>query len=81
MVSVFAVYVAADATGIGRAMDMGMLIAGGVFFTIDDDAFTIFKDIAGFANAVNATTIQDIAKSGEHLASAIAKIGIDIGVI
>ena len=75
MVSVFAVYVAAHATGIGQAMDIGMLIAGGVFFGMD--AFTIFKDIAGFANAVNAQDEAELDKAGQHLASAVAKIGVD----
>ena len=75
MVSVFAIYAAAHATGIGQAMDIGMLIAGGVFFGLD--AFTIFKDIAGFAGAVNAKRDEDLDKAGQHLASAIAKIGVD----
>ena len=75
MVSVFAVYIAAHSVGIGQAMDIGMLIAGGIFFGLD--AFTIFKDIAGFANAVNAETESDLDKAGQHLASAIAKIGVD----
>ena len=75
MAGVFAVYVAAHATGIGQAVDIGMLIAGGFFFGLD--AFTIFRDIAGFANAVNASTEEDLDRAGEHLASAIAKIGVD----
>ena len=75
MVGVFAAYVAAHATGIGQAMDIGMLIAGGIFFGLD--AFAIFKDIAGFAGAVNATTEEELDQAGEHLASAIAKIGVD----
>ena len=75
MVSVFAVYVAAHATGVGQAMDIGMLIAGGIFFGMD--AFTIFKDIAGFANAVNAQNEDELDKAGQHLASAVAKIGVD----
>ena len=75
MVTVFAVYVAAHATGIGQAMDIGMLIAGGIFFGMD--AFTIFKDIAGFANAVNAQNEDELDKAGQHLASAVAKIGVD----
>jgi hypothetical protein len=52
-----------------------MLIAGGIFFGLD--AFTIFKDLAGFAGAINATTEADLDKAGEHLASAVAKIGVD----
>ena len=75
MVAVFAVYIAAHATGIGQAMDIGMLIAGGIFFGLD--AFTIFKDVAGFAGAVNATTEEELDQAGEHLASAVAKIGVD----
>ena len=75
MVGVLGVYIAAHATGIGQAMDIGMLIAGGIFFGLD--AFTIFKDIAGFANAINATTEEELDKTGEHLASAVAKIGVD----
>ena len=75
MVGVFAAYIAAHATGIGQAMDIGMLIAGGIFFGLD--AFAIFKDIAGFAGAVNATTEEELDKAGEHLASAVAKIGVD----
>ena len=53
-----------------------MLIAGGIFFGLD--AFTIFKDIAGFANAINATTEEDLDKAGKHLADAVAKIGVDL---
>ena len=75
MVGVFAAYIAAHATGIGQAMDIGMLIAGGIFFGLD--AFAIFKDIAGFAGAVNATTEEELDQAGEHLASAVAKIGVD----
>ena len=75
MVGVFAAYIAAHATGIGQAMDIGMLIAGGIFFGLD--AFAIFKDLAGFAGAVNATTEEELDRAGEHLASAIAKIGVD----
>ena len=75
MIGVFGVYVAAHATGIGQAFDIGMLIAGGIFFGLD--AFTIFKDIAGFANAINATTEEELEEAGKHLASAIAKIGVD----
>ena len=75
MVGVFAAYIAAHATGIGQAMDIGMLIAGGIFFGLD--AFAIFKDIAGFAGAVNATTEEELDKAGQHLASAVAKIGVD----
>ena len=75
MVGVFALYLAAHATGIGQAMDIGMLLAGGIFFGLD--AFTIFKDIAGFAGAVNATTEEELDQAGEHLASAVAKIGVD----
>ena len=37
----------------------------------------IFKDIAGFAGAVNATTTEELVEAGEHLASAVAKIGVD----
>ena len=73
MISVFAVYIAAHSVGIGQAMDIGMLIAGGIFFGLD--AFTIIFDIAGFANAVNAKTESDLDKAGKHLASAVAKIG------
>ena len=75
MVGVFTVYIAAHATGIGQAMDIGMLIAGGIYFGLD--AFAIFKDIAGFAGAVNATSEEELDKAGEHLASAVAKIGVD----
>jgi hypothetical protein len=75
MVGVFAVYIAAHATGIGQAVDIGMLIAGGIFFGLD--AFTIFKDLAGFAGAINATTEEELDIAGEHLASAVAKIGVD----
>ena len=75
MASVFAIYVAAHSVGVGQAMDIGMLIAGGVFFGMD--AFTIFKDIAGFANAVNAQNENELDKAGQHLASAVAKIGVD----
>ena len=75
MVAILGVYLAAHATGIGQAFDIGMLIAGGIYFGLD--AFAIFKDIAGFAGAVNATTEGDLDKAGEHLASAIAKIGVD----
>ena len=75
MVGVFAAYIAAHATGIGQAMDIGMLIAGGIFFGLD--AFAIFKDIAGFAGAVNATTEEELDDAGQHLASAVAKIGVD----
>ena len=75
MVGVFAVYLAAHATGIGQAMDIGMLVAGGIYFGLD--AFAIFKDIAGFAGAVNATTPEELVEAGEHLASAVAKIGVD----
>ena len=75
MVGVFAVYLAAHATGIGQAMDIGMLIAGGIYFGLD--AFAIFKDIAGFAGAINATTTEELVEAGEHLASAVAKIGVD----
>ena len=75
MVGVFAVYLAAHATGIGQAMDIGMLVAGGIYFGLD--AFAIFKDIAGFAGAVNATTPEELVKAGEHLALAVAKIGVD----
>ena len=75
MVSVFAVYLAAHATGIGQAMDIGMLVAGGIYFGLD--AFAIFKDIAGFAGAIDATTEEELEEAGEHLASAVAKIGVD----
>jgi hypothetical protein len=75
MVGVFAVYIAAHATGIGQAVDIGMLIVGGIFFGLD--AFTIFKDLAGFAGAMGATTEEELDIAGEHLASAIAKIGVD----
>jgi hypothetical protein len=75
MVGVFAVYIAAHATGVGQAVDIGMLIAGGIFFGLD--AFTIFKDLAGFAGAINATTEEELDIAGEHLASAVAKIGVD----
>ena len=75
MVGVFAAYIAAHATGIGQAMDIGMLIAGGIFFGLD--AFAIFKDLAGFAGAINATSEEELDDAGEHLASAIAKIGVD----
>ena len=75
MVAVLGVYVAAHATGIGQAVDIGMLIAGGIFFGLD--ALTIFRDVAGFADAINATTEEELDKAGEHLASAIAKIGVD----
>ena len=75
MVGVLGVYIAAHATGIGQAIDIGMLIAGGIFFGLD--AFAIFKDIAGFAGAINATTEEELDKAGEHLASALAKIGVD----
>ena len=76
MVAVFAAYIAAHATGIGQAMDIGMLIAGGIFFGLD--AFTIFKDIAGFAGAINATTEEELDQAGKNLAGAVAKIGVDV---
>ena len=75
MVGVFAVYLAAHATGVGQAIDIGMLVAGGIYFGLD--AFAIFKDIVGFAGAVNATTTEELVEAGEHLASAVAKIGVD----
>ena len=75
MVGVFAVYLAAHATGVGQAIDIGMLIAGGIYFGLD--AFAIFKDIAGFAGAIDATTTEELEEAGEHLASAVAKIGVD----
>ena len=75
MAGVFAVYLAAHATGVGQAMDIGMLIAGGIYFGLD--AFAIFKDIAGFAGAIDATTTEELVEAGEHLASAVAKIGVD----
>ena len=56
-------------------MDIGMLVAGGIYFGLD--AFAIFKDIAGFAGAINATTPEELVEAGEHLASAVAKIGVD----
>lgn len=52
-----------------------MLIAGGIFFGLD--AFSIFKDPAGFAGAINATIEKESDDAGKHLASAIAKVGVD----
>ena len=52
-----------------------MLTAGKIFFGLD--AFAIFKDVAGFAGAINATTEEELDQAGEYLASAIAKISVD----
>lgn len=52
-----------------------MLIAGGIFFGLD--AFSIFKDPAGFAVVINATIEKELDDAGKHLASAIAKVGVD----
>jgi hypothetical protein len=75
LVAVLGVYLAAHATGIGQAVDIGMLIAGSIFFGLD--AFTIFSDLAGFAGAMGATTEEELDIAGECLASAVAKIGVD----
>ena len=53
-----------------------MLIAGGIYFGLD--AFAIFKHLAGFANAINATSEEELDDAGQHLASAVAGVGVDI---
>ena len=75
MVAILGVYLAAHATGIGQAFDIGMLIAGGIYFGLD--AFAIFKHLAGFANAINATSEEELDDAAEDLAWAIAKVGVD----
>ena len=75
IIGVLGFYVAAHATGIGQVTDVVMLLAGGIFFGLD--AITIFKDLAGFAGAINATTEKELDLAGEHLARAVAKIGVD----
>ena len=76
MVGVFAVYVAAHATGVGQAADILMLLAGGIFFGLD--TISIFKDIAGFANAMSATSQEDLDKAGQHLANLVATVSVDV---
>ena len=76
MIGVFGIYIAAHATGVGQAADILMLLAGGVFFGLD--TISIFKDIAGFGNAINATTEEDIEKAGKHLADLVATISVDL---
>ena len=76
MVGVFGIYVASHATGVGQAADILMLLAGGIFFGLD--TISIFKDLAGFGNAINATTQKDLDKAGKHLADLVATVSVDL---
>ena len=75
MMGVFAVYAAASFTGFSQGLTFAMGIAGLVFFGLD--VVAILGDLAGFAGAVNANTEQELDEAGEHLASLVAKIGVD----
>ena len=75
MLGVFAVYAAASLTGFSQGLTIAMGIAGLAFFGLD--AVAILTDLAGFAGAVNANTEEELDEAGQHLASLVAKIGVD----
>ena len=75
MLGVFAVYAAASFTGFSQGLTFAMAMAGVLFFGMD--VVAIFRDLAGFAGAINANTEEELDEAGQHLASLVAKIGVD----
>ena len=75
MMGVFVVYAAASFTGFSQGLTFAMAMAGILFFGMDIVA--IFGDLAGFADAINANTEEELDEAGQHLASLVAKIGVD----
>ena len=76
MVGVLGAYAASHAVGIGVIADAVMAVGAGA--TIGWQAVSAAKDLWGFAQLFNATTEKDLDKCGQHLASFVSTVGIDI---
>ena len=76
MVGVLGAYAASHAVGVGVIADAVMAVGAGA--TIGWQAVSAGKDLWGFAQFINATTEEDLDKAGQHLASFISTVGIDI---
>ena len=76
MAAIFAAYAASHAAGIGFIADVAFIVGGSVF--LGWQIIDVVKDLIGFSQAVNATTEAELDKAGEHLASAISTVGVDI---
>jgi GH24 family phage-related lysozyme (muramidase)/nucleoid-associated protein YgaU/uncharacterized protein YbjQ (UPF0145 family) len=79
MAGTMAVWAASHGTPVGWLVD-GALVGIGLF-TIGTDIFEVGKDLVQFAKgALEANTEADLDESGQHLAEAIATVGIDVVV-
>jgi hypothetical protein len=67
----------AHLVGIGEAIDLLMVVTGFIF--VGWDAIKAVKHLVEFARrSVNAETETDLDAAGEHLAQAVAIIGVDV---
>ncbi|HCA94363.1 MAG TPA: hypothetical protein DEP38_06755, partial [Cyanobacteria bacterium UBA9226] len=67
---------ASHAVGVGQIADV-ILIGVGVI-TLGQDVISVIEDLIGFAAVLNAQTWEEIDKAGEHLAQAIATVGVEL---
>jgi hypothetical protein len=73
LLSFAAVYLVSQATPVGWAADLGVLVTA-VF--IGSVLFDAIKHLIAFADAVNATSDDDLQAAGDAFAAAIVEIGI-----
>ncbi|MCP2727000.1 C2 family cysteine protease, partial [Limnofasciculus baicalensis] len=73
---IMAAWALSHGTGAGQVLDV-ILIGVGVV-TLGMDVISVIEDLIGFAAVLNAQTQEDIDKAGEHLAEAIATVGVEL---
>ncbi|WP_218079642.1 hypothetical protein [Anthocerotibacter panamensis] len=71
------VWAASHAVGIGEVIDLVLLGVG--ITALGTEVVTIAQDLVGFVNGVlQAQTEADLEKAAEHLARAVAVVGVDV---
>ncbi|WP_218080577.1 hypothetical protein [Anthocerotibacter panamensis] len=69
------VWAVSHALGIGEVIDLVLLGVG----ILGTEVVTIAQDLVGFVNrALQAQTEADLEKAAEHLARAVAVVGVDV---
>ncbi len=72
-----ALWAASHAVGVGEAVDVLMMVTG--FLFVGWDAINAVKHLFEFAHrSVSAETDADLDAAGQHLAQAVAIIGVDV---
>lgn len=76
MAGLTAVWAGSHFFGVGEIADVGLLVVGVI--TLGSEAFTVAGELKDFIEgAAGAKTPEDLDRAADHLAQAIARVGVD----